>query len=472
VSDPLRRVLVVDAEPQIHRLVSLLLGEGYSVDGAASAGDAVERVHETPYDVLLADKELPDMDGFELLRKARKLAPDLAVILLTSQATVKAAVRAMRLGAFDYLRKTSSADELRAAVNRAVEHGNLAREVRRLRSEVEAARGLGELIGDSPAMRQLVTLAERVANSDATALILGESGTGKELLARTIHRIGPRADKPFVAFDCSALSPSLLEAELFGHEKGAFTGAGKARRGLFREAHGGTIFLDEIGDIAPAIQNKLLRVLQEREIKPVGGDRPISIDVRVVAATNKDLKALVARGAFREDLYWRLAVVPIQVPPLRDRVEDIPLLAGHILARRRGAAKTFAGEEARYPTRISPGALQRLQAYHWPGNIRELENVLSRAAILCDGDQIRSDDLDLVGLSGAPVAAPEPGSPIDARAGRSLKDVLDQTVRSVERDAIVSALQRAEGSPSKAARLLGISRASIYNKIRDYEIQY
>jgi two-component system, NtrC family, response regulator HydG len=469
---PLRRVLVVDAEPQIHRLVALLLGEGHSVDGAATAADALARLHDTPYDVLLADKELPDMDGFELLRKARKLAPDLAVILLTSQATVKAAVRAMRLGAFDYLRKTSSADELRAAVNRAVEHGNLAREVRRLRSEVEAARGLGELIGDSPPMRQLVTLAERVANSDATALILGESGTGKELLARTIHRIGPRADRPFVAFDCSALSPSLLEAELFGHEKGAFTGAGKARRGLFREAHGGTIFLDEIGDIDPPIQNKLLRVLQEREIKPVGGDRPISIDVRVLAATNKDLKALVARGAFREDLYWRLAVVPIQVPPLRDRKEDIPLLAGHILARRRGAAKTFAGEEARYPTRISPGALERLQVYHWPGNIRELENVLSRAAILCDGDQIRSDDLDLVGLSGGPVAAPEPGSPIDARAGRPLKDVLDQTVRSVERDAIVDALQRAEGSPSKAARLLGISRASIYNKIRDYEIQY
>jgi transcriptional regulator with GAF, ATPase, and Fis domain len=349
--------------------------------------------------------------------------------------------------------------------------------VRRLRSEVERARGLGQLIGDSGPMKQLIGLVERVAASDATVLIVGESGTGKELLARTLHRLGPRAERPFVAFDCSALAPSLLEAELFGHEKGAFTGAVKARRGLFREAHGGTIFLDEIGDIAPAVQNKLLRVLQEREIKPVGGDQVVKVDVRVLAATNKDLKAMVARGEFREDLYWRLAVVPVQVPPLRERRDDIPILAAYILARRAGAAKTGAGDAQRYPTRISAGAMARLTAYHWPGNIRELENVLSRAAILCDGETIRSEDLDLAGLN---VAAPQghraavPGTAADGGTGlavRPLREMVDQAVRTVERQAILDALDQAGGSPTKAAALLGISRASIYNKLKEYQIQ-
>ncbi len=474
--EPLHRVLVVDAEPQIPRLVSLLLGDGYRVDGASNAQTALEHIHHTPYDVVLIDTELPEVSGLDLLRKLRKLTPELAVILMTAQATVQDAVAAIRLGALDYLRKTVSADELRAAVNRAADHGSLSREVRRLRSEVDKARGVIQLIGESPPMRQLIALAERVANSDATVLIVGESGTGKELLARILHRIGPRSDKPFVAFDCSALTPSLLEAELFGHEKGAFTGAGKARRGLFREAHRGTIFLDEIGDIAASVQNKLLRVLQEREIKPVGGDQFVKVDVRVVAATNKDLKALVAKSIFREDLYWRLAVVPIQVPPLRERREDIPLLAAHILARRRGAAKTFAGAEARYPTKISAGAMARLEAYHWPGNIREMQNVLSRAAILCDGEEIRSDDLDLVGLVGLPDSAPSSGPNIeplavDAAAGRPLKVVVEQTVRQVERQAIKQALERSEGSPTKAAKVLGISRASIYNKIKEYRLQ-
>ncbi len=482
---PVRQVLVVDGEPHIPRLVQLLLGDGYVVDGAGTSEAAFERVHATPYDAVLLEIEPRSVDaatdaaaagpGLAVLRRLRKQSPELAVLVFTAQPTVQATVAAMRAGAFDVLRKTAGADELRAAVNRAVEHGNLAREVRRLRGEVERARGLGEIVGESAPMRQLLGLVERVAASDATVLIVGESGTGKELLARTLHRIGPRADGPFVAFDCSALAPSLLEAELFGHEKGAFTGAGKARRGLFREAHKGTIFLDEIGDIGPQVQNKLLRVLQEREIKPVGADRPVQIDVRVIAATNKDLKALVQRGEFREDLYWRLAVVPVQVPPLRERREDIPLLAAHILARRRGAAKTFAGVEARYPTAVTPGAMERLLRYGWPGNIRELENVLSRAAILCDGEKIRADDLDLVGLpggDGAAAAAPAASGPerIGLRGldeGKTLKDVLDDHVRAVERAAIEHALAREGGSPARAARRLGISRASIYAKIKE-----
>jgi two-component system, NtrC family, response regulator HydG len=334
------------------------------------------------------------------------------------------------------------------------------------------------VIGESALMRSLLAMIDRVAASDATALIVGESGTGKELLARTIHRVGPRRDGPFVAFDCSALAPSLIEAELFGHEKGAFTGAGRARRGLFREASGGTIFLDEIGDIDATVQNKLLRVLQEREIKPVGSDRPVAIDVRVVAATNKDLRSLVARGQFREDLYWRLAVVPIQVPPLRERKEDIPQLAAHILARRRGAAKSFGGSETRYPTQITAKALARLQSYRWPGNIRELENVLSRAAILCDGETIRSHDLDMLGLDHAPGAPAAGAAEVDRVElpaielerlgdGEGLKDLTDRAIRTVERAAIAAALRR-DRNPALAARRLGISRASIYTKMKAY----
>ena len=436
------QVLVVDAEPHIPRLIALLLGEGHDVDHAASAAAAIERLQARPYDVVLVDLGLepgpsvmtPTGDAEPTLADAGATAaalgapgllerihdtwPDVGIVALAAAPTVQSAVAAMRLGAFDVLRKTCGADELRAAITRAGRHGDLAREVRRLRSEVDRARGLGELVGTSAPMRQLLALVERVAASDATVLILGESGTGKELLARTLHRLGPRVDQPFVAFDCSALTPSLLEAELFGHERGAFTGAARARRGLFREAHRGTIFLDEIGDIAPSVQNKLLRVLQEREIKPVGADHFVPIDVRVVAATNKDLAGLVARGEFREDLYWRLAVVPVQVPPLRERKDDLPMLAVHLLARRRGAAKTAVGGAAdRYPTSIAPDALAGL------------------------GD------------------------------GRTLKHVVDDAVRAVEQAAIAAALEQCQGSPARAAALLGISRASIYTKMKAYGLE-
>ena len=395
----MRHVLVVDRDPAAAELARAPLAE-HHVEVVTAVPPALERLTGSPFDVVLFDPAFGDDDdgALALLHRMRTVAPETVAVIWSDAPTVAFAVRVMRGGALDVLKKTADAGEIRSVVDRAIQHGALAREVRRLRGEVDRARGLVEVIGESALMRQLLAMIDRVAASDATVLIVGESGTGKELLARTIHRVGPRKDGPFVAFDCSALAPSLLEAELFGHEKGAFTGAARARRGLFREASGGTIFLDEIGDIDATVQNKLLRVLQEREIKPVGGDRPVAIDVRVVAATNKDLKALVARGQFREDLYWRLAVVPIQVPPLRERKEDIPLLAAHILARRRGAAKSFAGNEARYPTQLTAKAIGRLQTYRWPGNIRELENVLSRAAILCDGETIRSHDLDMLGL--------------------------------------------------------------------------
>ena len=465
MTPPRGRVLVLDAEPHIARLVALQLGDEFQVAAAAELDAALADLHAVPYDVALVEL---GVDGKAPIERLHAAAPDVPVIALAAAPTTAATVAAMRDGAVDVVPKSASAAALRAAVARAVAHGSLAREVARLRNEVDRARGLGEIVGESAPMRALLGLVEKVALADATVLILGESGTGKELLARTLHRIGPRAKQPFVAFDCSALTPSLLEAELFGHEKGAFTGAGRARRGLFREAHLGTIFLDEIGDIAPSVQNKLLRVLQEREIKPVGGDHVVSIDVRVVAATNKDLKALVAKGDFREDLYWRLAVVPIQVPPLRERRADITLLAAHILARRRGAAKTGAGG-ARYPTALAQDALARLMSYAWPGNIRELENVLSRAAILCDGEKIRGSDLDLAGLSPTATTTPARAS-AGLAPGRTLKDIVDDAARAVERAAIAEALAETEGSPARAARLLGISRASIYNKMKEYEL--
>jgi DNA-binding NtrC family response regulator len=478
-ADSPRHVLIVDAHaPTIAYATEALIG--MDVESVATPVAALERVVGSTFDLVLFDPALGDDEdaALGLLHRLRTVAPDTVVVIWSDQPTVNFTVRAMRAGSLDVLKKTSEPAEIRSVVERGISHGALAREVRRLRGEVERARGLGEVIGASSLMRQLLAMIDRVAASDATVLIVGESGTGKELLARTIHRVGPRKDGPFVAFDCSALAPSLLEAELFGHEKGAFTGAQRPRRGLFREANGGTIFLDEIGDIDATVQNKLLRVLQEREIKPVGGDRPVAIDVRVVAATNKDLKNLVARGHFREDLYWRLAVVPIQVPPLRERKEDIPLLAAHILAKRRGAAKSFAGNEARYPTQITAKALMRLGAYRWPGNIRELENVLSRAAILCDGEMIRSHDLDMLGLD-RPVGTANPGSDNEDRVelpaielerlgdGEGLKDLTDRAVRAVERAALAAALRR-EPNPALAAKLLGISRASIYTKMKTY----
>jgi DNA-binding NtrC family response regulator len=477
--DALRHVLVAASDPGAVAHAREALA-GLHLDAVALAPDALDRVVSAAFDLVLLDPALgDDEDGaLALLHRLRTVAPDTVVVIYAAQPTVEFTVRVMRSGALDVIAKTAAPAEIRSVVDRAIQHGALAREVRRLRGEVERARGLGEVIGESSLMRQLLQMIERVATSDATVLIVGESGTGKELLARTIHRVGPRKDGPFVAFDCSALAPSLIEAELFGHEKGAFTGAGRARRGLFREANGGTIFLDEIGDIDATVQNKLLRVLQEREIKPVGGDRPVHIDVRVVAATNKDLKALVGRGQFREDLYWRLAVVPIQVPPLRERKEDIPLLAAHILARRRGAAKSFAGNEARYPTQITAKALARLQTYRWPGNIRELENVLSRAAILCDGETIRSHDLAMLGMGATSPTASEddpdrvvlPALDLDRLGdGEGLKDITERAVRAVERAAIVVALRR-ERNPASAARRLGISRASIYTKMKTYNL--
>jgi DNA-binding NtrC family response regulator len=453
------RLLVVDDQPDFPRLVRALLGGEHTVDVATGAEAALARLDGAAYDTVLTDLQLPPgPDGIELIRRARERELDVPFIMLTGHATVETAVDAMREGAFDYLRKTASGDELRAAVARALAHGRMAREVRRLRGEVAEARGVADRpVGQSPRILEVMALAERVAPSEASILILGESGTGKELLARVIHRKSARRDGPFVAFDCSALAPSLVESELFGHERGAFTGAERARRGLFREAQGGTLFLDEIGDLAPELQNKLLRVVQERVVKPVGGDEFVRIDVRIVSATNKDLRARVREGRFREDLFYRLAVVPLELPPLRERRGDIAELVAYFLGRRRGAGPR--------PLSVAPDALAELERYAWPGNIRELENVVERAALLSDGKEIRLADLP-------PLHAPAPTSaPAGGSDERPLKQRVAAVVREVEREAIVEALRAENGSPTRAARRLGISRASFYQKLKELEIR-
>jgi len=456
------RLLIVDDEESFPKMVAVLLERAHAIDVARGADEALARLDAAAYDVVLTDLHMPPgPDGIELLRRARARGHELPFIMLTGQASVESAVGAMREGAFDYLRKTATAEELRTAVQRAIEHGRMRHEVQRLRGELAEARGVDRPVGASPRMREVMALVDRVAPSDASVLILGESGTGKELLARVLHRQSIRRDQPFVAFDCSALTPSLLESELFGHEKGAFTGADRARRGLFREAQGGTLFLDEIGDIAPEVQNKLLRVLQEREVKPVGGDTFVKIDVRIFAATNKDLRALVQKGTFREDLFYRLAVVPIELPPLRERTADIAPIVATILRRRRSAGPR--------PAEIAPAALAKLSRYGWPGNIRELENVIERAAILSDGKIIEERDLPPLGSTVEPVLVIGEVLPAPS-LGRPLKDQVLEITQKVERRAILAALRAEAGSPTRAARRLGISRASFYNKLKELEI--
>jgi DNA-binding NtrC family response regulator len=436
------RLLVVDDEEQFPRLVRALVGDAYTIDVARGAEEALQQLGEVPYDAVLTDLHMPPgPDGIELLRRARARdegAPPFLV--LTGHAAVETAVSAMREGAFDYLRKTATRDELNAAIDRAVEHGRMAREVSRLRREVSSQVG-DRPVGESAAMKRVMALAERVAPSDASVLILGESGTGKELLARTIHRLSSRSQQPFVAFDCSALAPSLVESELFGHERGAFTGAQRARRGLFREASFGTLFLDEIGDVSPALQLKLLRVLQEREFEPLGSERTVKVDVRIIAATNRDLRQLVAEGKFQEDLFYRLNVIPITIPPLRERPEDIPLLVEHFVRR-------HASRAGKRVDSIAPDAMALLAAAPWPGNVRELENTIERAVVLTPEPVIRPRDVMIVSAS-----APGPtGLP---------SMLLKQNLEWTERETVRRALDAARWVKKDAAEAMGISQRAL-----------
>ena len=445
------RLLVVDDEPRMAEIVGMVLRrEGYEVETFTSSADAIRRHEEDAFDLVLTDLRMPAPDGLEVLKRVRAATPDTPVILFTAHATIANAIEALRAGAFDYVQKPFDNDALRACVARALELSRLARENRYLRAELGQQNTLGEIIAASDAMDDVLDLVRRAARSPATVLITGESGTGKERIARAVHFHSDRVAGPFVAVNCKAFAEGLLESELFGHERGAFTGADRARKGLFEEASGGTLFLDEIGEISEAFQAKLLRVLQEREIRRVGDDRARPVDVRVVVATNRDLQQDVAEGRFREDLFFRLAVIPIRIPPLRERPDDILPLARHFLVE-------FQQTTGRRVTALGDEVDALLLGHDWPGNVRELENAIERAIVLGDGESLRASDLLFSG----------PGNEAEAAPDATLQSHLDAATRR----AIGEALAATGGAKGDAAGRLGIDRTTLYRLIKKYDLE-
>jgi DNA-binding NtrC family response regulator len=445
--DPSRlRILVVDDQSSVRELLRAVLEtDGHEVDTASSGEEAVARLKEGFHDIVIMDIRMPGLDGVAALTRMKDLSPETGVIMMTAYASVETAVQAMKLGALDYITKPIDIDEVSAVISRFIETS-----APEEADEGERVQAGSDVVGASDRFREVLELAHRVAESDATVLVLGESGTGKEVIAREIHRASERARKPFLAVNCSAIPEGLLESELFGHEKGAFTGAVRQKKGRFEVADGGTIFLDEIGDMSAALQAKLLRFLQDHTFQRVGGSSDISVDVRVIAATNRDLDASVAEGSFREDLFFRLNVVSIVMPPLRERPEDVPLLVEHFLR-----ALAPAGSKRK---KMSPSAMRLAMDYEWPGNIRELENAIQRAVVLSRGETIFPEHMP------AKVQAVAGGESDEVGAG-------GKTIREVERDTIVKTLKETGGNRTHAARILGISRRTLQNKIKEYEIE-
>jgi len=447
-------ILVVDDDPGVRDSFRLILEDHYDVVDVPDGPSALDLVRVSPMDLVLLDIRLPGMDGIEVLERIKAIDERVEVILVTAVKTVRTAVAAMKLGAFDYLTKPFEEDELLSLARRALERRTLEREVALLRSELARTHDLDEIVGVHPAMEKLNGLIAHVARTSTTVLITGESGTGKELVARAIHRHGPRREGPFVAVNPAAIVESLIESELFGHERGAFTGAHQRKLGKFELAQGGTMFLDEIGTLRAEVQAKLLRVLQEREIERVGGTRSIKIDVRVIAATNTNLKDAVGRGTFREDLYYRLNVVPIVVPPLRERAQDVPLLAEHFLRRdTRDFNKRIEG--------LSPEAVAALQAYRWPGNVRELENVIERCVVLAQGPVIQLNDLPL------DVLLPQQATRVRAAEALPLNEATDQ----FERQIVLRVLERVGWNLTEAGRILAIHRNSLRVKLARWGVR-
>jgi two-component system response regulator HydG len=444
-------ILIVDDEPAARMTLSILLRKrGHCVVQAEGAKAAAKTLAEMAFDLVVTDLRMPDGDGLEVLRAARGHCPEASVILLTAYAGWESAKEAMRLGAFDYFEKGKEPDEFLHRVDKALEEKGLRRENENLRRQVRERYSLPGIIGHSKEMQQALDLVMRVAPTDATILIQGESGTGKEVIAKAIHHTSPRTQLPFVAVNCGALPEPLLESEIFGHVKGAFTGATAHKKGLFEEAHGGTFFLDEIGDMPLSLQVKFLRVLQEGEIRRVGSNQATSVDVRVLAATNRDLGQLMQQGQFREDLYYRLNVIPLALPPLRERREDIPALAEHFLRR--------FGDKQHRPLSLTANAVERLLRYPWPGNVRELENAMERTAILARNDLIGPDELPPHIASGTPLG-PAPVLP------------REQTLAEVEKSHILQTLERCGWNHSQAAEALGIGRTSLWRKLKEYQIE-
>jgi two-component system, NtrC family, response regulator AtoC len=456
MSSPLRgSILLADDEEGILKTLGRALREeGHQVTATTSAAEAARLLSERPFDVLVVDHRMPGRTGLELIRDLAANVPEAErpqVLMMTAHATVENAIEAMKLGAYDYLQKPFEVEELLVAVRRALEHQSLSRQHRYLLSEREEEFGHYGIVGDGRAVQELLRKIELVARSKSTVLVTGETGTGKELVARAIHAHSAQREMPLIKVNCAAIPEALLESELFGHVKGAFTGATASRRGRFALADGGTIFLDEIGTLGLAVQAKLLRVLQEREFEPVGSERTESVDVRVIAATNRDIRAMVGEGRFQEDLFYRLSVIPIELPPLRERREDIPLLVEHFLRK-------HAQRVGRRVEGIEPAALERLSAYRWPGNVRELENAVERAVVLAAGPVI---DAASISMAEPPGGAAASGLP-------SLR--LHANVEWAEQESVRRALRQAGGVKKDAAELLGISQRALSYYLGKYKI--
>ena len=453
------RILIADDEPlTLELIVERLQAEGYEVEVVSGGRDAIEASKRSSFKVVLTDLSMPDISGMQVLEHFVKHSPETLVIVLTGFGTIGTAVEAMRRGAYDYLSKPANLDEIVLTLKRAVEHKDLKEENVALRSQIMEQHRVERLIGQSAPMHHLYRIVKRVAKTDSTVLITGESGTGKELIANAIHYQSTRRDMPFVPINCGAIPEELLESELFGHEKGAFTGAFKERRGRFELANKGTVFLDEIGEMSPKLQVKLLRFIQETKFQRVGGSRTVEVDVRILAATNKDLERAVAENEFREDLFYRLNVIPIHVPPLREREGDIALLIQHFL-KQHCLKKTIAQKQ------MSAAAIESLEQYDWPGNVRELQNVIERLVILTDTDEIQIHDLPKRMQAAQPIEIRRTDLGAD---GINLKETLDD----LENRLILDALQRAGGVKNKAAKLLGLNRTTLIEKMKKKQIDF
>ncbi|MFI5349141.1 MAG: sigma-54-dependent transcriptional regulator [Elusimicrobiota bacterium] len=444
------RILLVEDDLSLGTMLAMdLKRRGYEVENAKSGAEATKKLAASEYDAVVTDLKLGDLDGLEVLRRAKARDPRTEVLVMTGHGSIDTAVAAMKAGAFDYLTKPVEPEELGLVLGKALEHRSLVHEVERLREEVRGKYSFDGIVYSGPQMNKVLELVSKVAATEATVLILGESGTGKELIARALHEKSPRRNGAFVAINCGALPEGLLESELFGHVRGAFTGAERNKRGLFEEASGGTLFLDEISETTPALQVKLLRALQEGEVRRVGDNHPVKVSGRIVAATNKDLGKLVAEGKFREDLYYRLKVFPIGLPPLRDRTEDIMPLAEHFL---RKAKKKLGGKAAKF----SPEAAEALRRYRWPGNVRELEHVVERVLIMASGASVAAGDLPPEMIPGDAPAAPK------ARAAETLEGAEKRHVQQV--------LEACGGNQAEAAKRLGVARNTLWRKLKAWGI--
>jgi DNA-binding NtrC family response regulator len=449
-------LIVEDNDSMRQMLAKTFQTEGFEVETAKNGSSALQAISSRKFDLVISDLKLTDLDGVEVLSAVKDLDTQTQVILMTAYGSIETAVQAMKQGAFDFVTKPFDPEHLLVQVRKALQSRRLVTENTLLREVLASNHQFQEIIGSSPKMKEAVSLIQKVAGSDTTALLLGESGTGKELFARAIHHLSPRKDNPYIAINCAAIPRELLENELFGSERGAFTGAYTKKLGKFELAEGGTIFLDEIGDLDISLQAKILRVLQERQIERLGGTKTINVDVRMIAASNIDLKEACDSKQFRADLYYRLSVFPIRIPPLRERREDISALAEHFVKR-------FCAELNKPLQRISPEALALLEKYHWPGNVRELENTIERAVILCEGKKIMPAHLSIR----IPTTAE-----IRLREGAGLKEVGQHAQAEAERSLIVRVLEQTRGNKRKTSEILKIDYTTLFDKMKRYQIEY